>query len=116
MAQVQVTIDGKLYRMSCDDGQEEHLTQLAEMLNSKVSAMKLSFGEIGDMRLTVMAAITLADELAETKQRLADRESEIAGIAALRSQMAQDFLAKETEAALVLENLAVRIGRIAKQI
>ncbi len=74
MATVQVTIDGKAYRMACGDGQEGHLQMLAEMLDSKVADMRASFGEIGDMRLTVMAAITIADELAETQTRVSQIE------------------------------------------
>ncbi|MBN8999629.1 MAG: cell division protein ZapA, partial [Rhizobiales bacterium] len=58
MAQVNVTINGKIYRMACDDGQEAHLESLAERLNETIDRLRGSFGEIGDQRLTVMAAIT----------------------------------------------------------
>src|SRR5882762_10139036 len=57
MAQVTVTIDGKAYRMACDEGQEEHLINLAERFDRYVNHLKESFGEIGDQRLTVMAGI-----------------------------------------------------------
>ncbi|TIV11121.1 MAG: cell division protein ZapA, partial [Mesorhizobium sp.] len=52
MAQVTVSIDGKQYRMACDEGQEEHLIDLAERFDRYVSHLKDSFGEIGDQRLT----------------------------------------------------------------
>ena len=65
MAQVNVTISGKTYRMACEDGQEEHLAGMAEQLNQSIEQLRDRFGEIGDQRLTVMAAITLADQNAE---------------------------------------------------
>lgn len=76
MATVTVTIDGKAYRMACDEGQEQHLTGLAERFDQYVSHLKSSFGEIGDQRLTVMAGIMVVDELAELQRRLKGLESE----------------------------------------
>jgi cell division protein ZapA len=70
MATVLVTIDGKSYRMACGDGQEAHLEGLAAQIDAKVAEMKASFGEIGDMRLTIMAAIMVADELSEVRGQL----------------------------------------------
>ena len=65
MSQVTVTIAGSTYRIACDDGEEQHLEGLARLLDAKIEEMRAAFGEIGDMRLHVMAAITIADELAE---------------------------------------------------
>lgn len=114
MAQVQVNIDGKLYRMACDDGQEDHLRALADKLNGKVSDMKVAFGEIGDMRLTVMAAITIADELAEANQRIAHMESEIARVSAARQTVESSQSNREAEAATHIVALAERIERVAR--
>ena len=114
MAQVQVNIDGKLYRMACDDGQEDHLRALAQTLNSKVSDMKVAFGEIGDMRLTVMAAITIADDLSDATRRLEAMETEIAGLKAAGQDSASDRSSLEAQAASSLQALAERIERIAK--
>lgn len=77
MSQVTVTIDGKAYRMACDEGQEEHLISLAERFDRYVSHLKTSFGEIGDQRLTVMAGIMVMDELSELQKRVRGLESEV---------------------------------------
>ena len=77
MAQVTVTIDGKAYRMACDEGQEEHLIDLAQRFDRYVSHLKDSFGEIGDQRLTVMAGIMVMDELAELQKRVKGMEGEV---------------------------------------
>ena len=77
MAQVTVTIDGKAYRMACDEGQEDHLTDLASRFDKYVGHLRESFGEIGDQRLTVMAGIMVVDELTELQKRVRGLEAEI---------------------------------------
>ena len=76
MAQVSVTINGRQFRMACEDGQENHLLHLAQDLDQRISDLRAKFGEIGDTRLTVMAALTVADELAEAGRRIARLEEE----------------------------------------
>ena len=76
MGQVNVTISGKIYRMACDDGQEEHLESLGEQLSDTIELLRSQFGEIGDQRLTVMAAITLADRYSESEHRITALEAE----------------------------------------
>ncbi|QKV20438.1 cell division protein ZapA [Oricola thermophila] len=86
MAQVTVTIDGKMYRMACDPGQEEHLQELAARFDQYVRHLKESFGEIGDQRITVMAGIMVMDELAETEKRIKGLESEIESLRRTRDE------------------------------
>ena len=71
MSQVSVVIAGKTYRIACGDGEEEHLSGLADSFDARIEDMRVSFGEIGEMRLHVMAAITMADELHENRKRIA---------------------------------------------
>jgi cell division protein ZapA len=77
MAQVVVTIDGKAYRMACEEGQESHLEGLAQNFDRYVGHLKSQFGEIGDLRVTVMAAIMVMDELSEANRRAAELEREL---------------------------------------
>ena len=65
MSHVNVTINGRQYRMACEEGQETRLLRLAEMLENRVTDLRGKFGEIGDQRLTVMASLTIADELSD---------------------------------------------------
>ena len=60
---INVTINGRQYRMACEEGQEVRLLKLAESLEARVESLRGKFGEIGDARLTVMAALTVCDEL-----------------------------------------------------
>jgi cell division protein ZapA len=114
MGQVTVTIDGKAYRMACEDGQEEHLEGLATYFDGRVQEMRTSFGEIGDMRLTIMAAITSADEVMELRRKVAAVEADAAVLrdtvaAADHRQEDRDRKTAETVTAL-----AERVERIAK--
>lgn len=70
MGQVNVTIAGRIYRMACDDGEEDHLGRLAERLDGKITDFRAHFGEIGDQRVTVMAALTVADDLSAAERRI----------------------------------------------
>ncbi|MGL4260029.1 MAG: cell division protein ZapA, partial [Afipia sp.] len=65
MSHINVTINGRQYRMACEAGQESRLLRLAESLEARIASLRGKFGEIGDGRLTVMAALTVADELVD---------------------------------------------------
>jgi cell division protein ZapA len=77
MNHINVTINGRQYRMACEEGQEVRLLKLAESLESRVTELRGKFGEIGDARLTVMAALTVCDELLDANARLAVLEEEL---------------------------------------
>ena len=74
MAQAVVTIAGRTYRMNCDEGEEPHIEHLALQVDSKIAELRGAFGEIGDQRIVVMAALTLADELFAIKKKLAEKD------------------------------------------
>lgn len=106
MAQVSVTINGRAYQIACDDGQEEHLRQLAGYIDRRVAELVAAMGQIGDMRLLVMVSLLIADELSEVTQQL--KESKNASEEA-RSTVAQ----ADKRAATALEGIAARIEDIA---
>src|SRR5208282_4192124 len=98
MSQVSVTINGRQFRMACEDGQEGHLMDLARQLDLRIESLRAKFGEIGDTRLTVMAALTVADELAEMGKRLKRLEEEFA--AAQDARVAAADRTQSTQAAV----------------
>src|SRR5215468_3352569 len=77
MPQVSVTINGRPFRMACENGEEPRLMRLAEDLDGRIAKLRASFGDIGDTRLTIMAALALADELSEKKEKLQRLEHEL---------------------------------------
>jgi len=112
MAHVSVTINGRQFRMACDDGQEDHLLKLADDVNGKVDQLKGAFGEIGDTRLTVMAAIMVADELADVKRRLRQAEAEIAAMREARALLIDRAEVREAQMAEAIEQAVGTIDRM----
>ena len=84
-----MTIAGRSYRMACEDGEEAHLEALAKDFDAKITDMRRAFGEIGDMRLHVMAALTLADQLSELRDRIKALEAQKSQEEALRRDLAE---------------------------
>ena len=113
MAQVSVTINGRVYRMACDDGQEDHLARLGRDIDARIGQLRSAFGEIGDTRLAVMAAIMVADELSETRRRMRSIEHELDGVRDSRVAEVSRIEASERAFADAIEGAANRIERIA---
>ena len=113
MPQISVTIDGKSYRMACGEGEEAHLAALAADLGARVADMRMAFGEIGDMRLQVMAALTIADELAELRSRIASLESSVAELRAAAETAERGRVDDAERAAFGIGRAAEHIGRLA---
>ena len=78
MGQLTVTIAGRTYLLACDEGEETRLGDLAELVDTKIAGIRQRFGALGDQRLSIMAAITLADERAEANDRVRELEAEVA--------------------------------------
>jgi cell division protein ZapA len=116
MSQVTVTINGRQFRMACEDGQESHLEALAADFDQRIERMRKNFGEIGDTRLSVMAALTVADELAETGARLQQLEQELATLQDVRVGSAERATATQAAVAAALNSAAERIERITRRL
>jgi len=114
MAQVSVTINGKIYRMACEDGQEAHLQGLAQRLDDTIHSLRGSFGEIGDQRLTVMAAVMVMDELTEAQRKLKSLEAENRSLRETRAAVIERRDQVETEIARRIDDTVARIERLAQ--
>jgi len=113
MPEVNVEINGRKYRMACEEGQQGHLIALAERFNASVESLKGAVGEIGDNRLTVMAGIAVLDELAEAERRIAALEAEVEELTQAGHQIADEleateraFAGKLNEASRVIESIS----------
>ena len=111
MNHINVTINGRQYRMACEEGQETRLVRLAETLESKVESLRGKFGEIGDQRLTVMAALTACDELLDANARLEKLEQELASLRDVRVAATDRARATQVAVANALHAAAERIEK-----
>ncbi len=116
MSQVSVTINGRQFRMACEDGQEGHLMDLARELDARIESLRTKFGEIGDTRLTVMAALTVADELAEMSKRIKRLEEEFAAAQDARAAAADRTQSTQAAVAAALTAAAERIESVTRKL
>ena len=114
MSHINVTINARQYRMACEEGQEIRLLKLAESLEQRIETLRGKFGEIGDARLTVMAALTVCDELVDATHRMRAQEEELESLRNLR--VAATDRAKATQIAVTnaLNAAAERIEKTAQ--
>jgi cell division protein ZapA len=103
MPQFEVRINSRAYMIACEEGQDEHLTRLAEFVDKRVAELVSAVGQAGEARLLVMASLLIADELAETYAKLNDGDNMRSG------QLEAEFI-KTTE------QIAERLERIADKL
>ena len=111
MSHINVTINGRQYRMACEEGQEVRLLKLAESLEARVEQLRGKFGEIGDQRLTVMAALTACDELVDAGARIRSLEEELEQLRNARVAATDRARATQTAVSNALNAAAERIER-----
>ncbi|MEN3287062.1 MAG: cell division protein ZapA [Bradyrhizobium sp.] len=111
MSHINVTINGRQYRMACEEGQELRLLKLAETLESRITNLRGKFGEIGDARLTVMAALTVCDELLDVGQQVRKLEEEVESLRSVRNQATDRARATQAAVANALNAAAERIEK-----
>jgi cell division protein ZapA len=102
MATVTVTVNGRAYSVGCEDGQEQHVASLARNFDSQVREVADAVGQVGDLRLFLMAALLTADEAADQRYRIEQLEAELERLRAARSEV-------EAVAARAIASTAARI-------
>ncbi len=115
MAHVNVTIAGRAFRMACGAGEEDRLEALAVQVDAKITEMRSAFGEIGDQRLTVMAAITFADDLTEMRKQVETLQSEMASVRGEQEKIDAQVGAQTFDLVRTVEAAAERIEDITQK-
>jgi cell division protein ZapA len=112
MSHVNVTINGRQYRMACEEGQERRLLQLAENMESRIESLRGKFGEIGDARLTVMSALMIADELLDANQRISRLEEQLNALQDARFAAAERAKATQSAISSALNSASERLEKM----
>jgi cell division protein ZapA len=113
MAQITVTINGKSFRMACDDGEEDRLTGLAARFDGWINELKGAFGEIGDQRLTVMAGIMATDRVSGLERKISALEEELATAKQQQVAALDNMSQNEQELSRAVNTAAARIESLA---
>ena len=117
MGRVSLDINGRKYAMGCEDGEEERLVRLGQKLDDRVTQMANQFGQIGDLRLLVMAGITMMDEVEDTMENLDKRvDARAAGLRKELDAATRATAKSETDAAKALNDAAERIAELAAKL
>ncbi len=109
MGQVSVTVNNRNYTVACDDGQEDHVAELAQYIDNHVAELSTSVGQVGDARLLLMASLLVADELSEMVGRVEQLDSDVTELKSTQSDTARKSNSVEGKVANILENAAKRI-------
>jgi cell division protein ZapA len=116
MAQVNLTVNGRIYRMACEDGEENHVLELGVRFDKAISELRAALGEIGDQRLMVMAGILMTDRLDDAERRLATRDQEIQNLRDRAANAAMRIDGMEERFAESLHQAAERIERLTERL
>lgn len=116
MPEVNVEINGRRYRMACEEGQEVHLFGLVDRFNKHIDRFKEGFGEIGDNRLTVMAGIAVMDELAEAERKIEKLQQDIEALRRAGEELTAESEELERRFAKRLNEVARKVEAIATAI
>lgn len=109
MAQVTVHINSRSYSLACEEGEQDHLRELAQYLDGHVNDLKARFGQIGDARLLVMASLMIADQFSETLAQVEDLRGQVAGVRDGNSEIQNLTTSLEEATAKSINELAGRI-------
>ena len=112
MPKVEISINGRLYAVACDEGQQDRVRDLAGMVDSRVAQLTGSGPvTVGEAHLLVLASLMLADELSETKVKTQN------GNAASQPAPAQIVSDSDQEVLIAaVDHLTDRIADIAERL
>ena len=109
MSRVTVPLNGREFTIGCEPGQEAYLTELAGEIDRKVSAIAGEIGQIGDLRLLLMASLILVDEQRDSVRRIEDLEAQLERLRHERHGAASLHAEERGQIARQLVSLAERL-------
>jgi cell division protein ZapA len=113
MPLVNIMVNSRAYTIACDDGEEDHLRELAEHVDDKVKELLATVGQVGDQRLLLMAALLIADEHHEASQQLHLRSQELTTLSGTHEETSARLAQSETIAAGAFEAAVKRVEALA---
>ncbi len=116
MPLVNVMVNGRAYTIACDDGEEEHLKGLASHVDSKVRELLSSVGQVGDLKLLLMAALLIADEHHALSGQIEKLRAGTGKTAVSQTDLNDQLSKTEAIAADALESAAKRLEDIAARL
>jgi cell division protein ZapA len=116
MPLVNVMVNARAYTIACDDGEEEHLKELAAHVDAKAREVLGAVGQVGDARMMLMAALLIADEHHDLAGKLARGASDASASSQEKQSLHLRAEQAENAAADMLESAAKRLEDIAARL
>ena len=116
MAHVIVQVNDRPYTMQCPDGEEDHLRDLARLLDTEVQRIRRSVGSVGDIRILVMSGLMVADRLSEVIKRVEELEEQLRGLRESRNIAQQQTKDIEQRFAERLDTASERLEILARDL
>jgi cell division protein ZapA len=108
MPLVNVMVSGRAYTIACDEGEEDHLKDLAAHVDSKVRELLESVGQVGDQRLLLMAAVLITDEYFEARSKLESHAKQAGDLASAHEEISGKLNQSENTAIELMERASKR--------
>ena len=116
MPLVNVMVNSRAYAIACDEGEQEKLKVLAAHVDSKVSELLSSVGQVGDQKLLLMAAVLIADELFEARGKLDGHAKQVGELSTAQAELSGRASQSQQIAADALESAANRLESIVEKL
>lgn len=116
MAEVIVNVNGRAFPITCNPGEENHITELAEYLNIRVRQFRDTGTVHGDSKLFLLAGLTAADELFEAVGRLEALEKEVQSLKKFYDVGKAEQHKAETDMVELLDKVNERVQKLTKQV
>jgi cell division protein ZapA len=101
-------VNSRAYTIACDEGEEEHLKELAAHVDSKVRELLETVGQVGDQRLLLMAAVLITDELFDARARIDGHAQKAGDLASAHEEITGKLDQSEKMTLAVLERASKR--------
>jgi len=116
MPLVNVMVNSRAYTIACDEGEQEHLKELAAHVDAKVSELLGVVGQVGDQKLLLMAAVLITDELFEARGKLDGHAKKVGELSTAQAEFDARASQSEQIAADALESAAKRLESIVEKL
>lgn len=113
MSKVTISLNGRAFTIGCEEGQQAYLRELASHLDGHVRELSERVGQIGDVRLLLMAALIVGDELREAQGRVEALEDSLTEARGRLSQAEARRRKDRAQAAEALNATAARLEALA---
>ena len=116
MANVNIKFNNKEYLLSCDDGQEENLKELAKHLDVKYNELKNKLGNIGESKILLITAIQMVDDYFDLNKKVNIKKNDFEKLSIKFKELRSLAINYRDEKEKEIENLKNELSRFKQMV